>query len=598
MDSDRLVSAVDPLAGPPSVNTTPAGLQSMAQLRRRRRAFLVLNLVTYALLLVWAGMIAHAGGWTLVDSVMVICFAMTTPWVVLGFWNSAIALWLMHGHRNGVAAAVPFIDRIGDGAGPVAKTAVLMLIRNEQPERALERLRATKASIDRTGEGDAFDYFILSDTDQAEIAGAEEAAVGRWKAAEGENGPARIHYRRRVVNTGYKAGNVRDFCEQWGDAYNVMLVLDADSLMGGSAIVDMARVMQAHPRIGILQGLVVGMPANSFFARVFQFGMRHGLRPYTLGQAWWSGDCGPFWGHNAMVRIKPFQEACTLPELPGSGPLSGQILSHDQVEAVLMRRAGFEVRVLPIEMESWEENPPTITEFIKRDVRWCQGNLQYLNLLSLPGLQAVSRFQLVWAILMYAGVPAATVMIVLLPFAAREAHGVAAYPIASLIALYLVYIFLLLSPKLVGLVEEVADRRGLIRHGGTLRFLGGAVVETVFSFLLAAVTSFRVVVFMVGLLFGRGAGWTGQTRDASGLSWATALSAFWPQTLFGVLLLGALYWVSPAVLLWSLPFTLGYVTAVPFAVVTASPALGRWAQRVRLCGLPEEFNTPKELQGI
>ncbi len=598
MNSDRLVSALDPLAGPPSVNTTPGGLQSMAVLRRRRRIFLILNLATYALLLVWAGMIAHAGGWTLVDLVMVICFAMITPWVVMGFWNAVIALWLIHGHRNGLAAVAPFLDQLRESCQPVAKTAVLMLIRNEQPGRVLARLRAIKASLDRTGEGDAFDYFILSDTDQPDIAVAEDAAVEGWKAAEGDDGSARIHYRRRSLNTGYKAGNVRDFCERWGEAYHVMLVLDADSLMGGSAIVDMARVMQAHPRIGILQGLVVGMPANSFFARVFQFGMRHGLRPYTLGQAWWSGDCGPFWGHNAMVRIKPFREDCWLPELPGRGPLSGQILSHDQVEAVLMRRAGFEVRVLPIEMESWEENPPTITEFIKRDVRWCQGNLQYLNLLSMPGLHAVSRFQLVWAILMYAGVPAATVMIALLPFAALEAGAVATYPAGSVIALYLVFIFLLLSPKFVGYVEEVSDRRGLARHGGAMRFLAGAVTELICSFLLAAVTSFCVLLFMVGLLRGRGAGWAGQVRDADRLSWASALHAFWPQTLFGTVVLMALYWVNPTVLVWSLPFTLGYVTAVPFAVVTAMPSLGRWAKRVRLCGLPEEFAPPKEFRGL
>ena len=164
-----------------------------------------------------------------------------------------------------------------------------------------------------------------------------------------------------------------------------MLPLDADSLMSGKTIVSLVRMMQAHPRLGILQSLVVGMPSTSAFARMFQFGMRHGMRSYTMGQAWWVGDCGPFWGHNAVVRIKPFIENCELPMLPGKPPLGGQVLSHDQVEATLMRRAGYEVRVLPVEDGSWEENPPTMLDFAQRDVRWCQGNMQYVKLLGTSG---------------------------------------------------------------------------------------------------------------------------------------------------------------------------------------------------------------------
>ena len=157
--------------------------------------------------------------------------------------------------------------------------------------------------------------------------------------------------------------------------------------------------------------------------------MRHGMRSYTMGQAWWVGDCGPFWGHNALVRIAPFVEKCELPMLPGKPPLGGHVLSHDQVEATLMRRAGYEVRVLPEERGSWEENPPTMLEFAQRDVRWCQGNMQYIKLLDLPGLYPMSRFQLVWAILMFVGIPAWTLMIALLPVAAWQAQGVADFPV-------------------------------------------------------------------------------------------------------------------------------------------------------------------------
>ena len=261
---------------------------------------------------------------------------------------------------------------------------------------------------------------------------------------------------------------MRDFCARWGKDYTLMLPLDADSLMSGAQIVRLTRMMQAHPKIGILQSLVVGMPSASAFARIFQFGMRHGMRSYTMGQAWWVGDCGPFWGHNALVRIKPFHEQCDLPMLPGKPPLGGHVLSHDQVEATLMRRAGYEVRVLPEERGSWEENPPTMLEFARRDVRWCQGNMQYLKLLDLPGLYPMSRFQLVWAILMFIGIPAWTLMIALLPVAAWQAQEIDDFPITLAIGLYVTFFTMYLMPKIAGLLDAMLTRGGVARYGGWL----------------------------------------------------------------------------------------------------------------------------------
>src|SRR5690606_36020902 len=246
----------------------------------------------------------------------------------------------------------------------LVRTAVLMTLRNEDPARAILRLKTVKESLDRTGYGGQFSYFVLSDTNDPSIAAAEEEAVQAWKRSLPD--PDQVVYRRRAENTGYKAGNLRDFCERWGGDYELMLPLDADSLMSGETILRMVRIMQAHPQLGILQSLVVGMPSASAFARIFQFGMRHGMRSYTVGQAWWAGDCGPFWGHNALVRIRPFAQKCQLPILPGKPPLGGHVLSHDQLEAALMRKAGYEVRVLPVEGGSWEENPPTMLEFIRR----------------------------------------------------------------------------------------------------------------------------------------------------------------------------------------------------------------------------------------
>lgn len=576
---------------------TPAGLQSVAALRTRRLVVLALNLATLAGLLYGLAQVLGAGGWSLADGVIFTAFIFGAPWTVLGFWNAVIGLWLLHGVKDGLERVAPFAAA-GDGEAPLtARTAILMTLRNEDPERAFKRLRIVKGSLDATGEGARFDYFVLSDTNVAAVAEAEARLAAEWAAETAE--PGRITYRRRLDNAGFKAGNVRDFCEHWGERYELMLPLDADSVMSGEAIVKLARMMQAYPRLGILQSLVVGMPSKSAFARVFQFGMRQGMRPYTMGSAWWIGECGPFWGHNAMVRIAPFRDTCHLPVLPGGPPLGGAVMSHDQVEATLMRRAGYEVRVLPVEMGSWEENPPTMLDFAKRDLRWCLGNLQYLKLLDLPGLKAMSRFQLIWAILMFLGLPAWTLMIALLPVKAYEDAGIANYPVSLATGLYVLFLAMYLSPKLAGLADIALTRGGTRRYGGSLRFAVSALIEIVFAFLQGAVSSFRTTLFMIGLAFGHARiGWNGQARDVHSLSWTTAFAGLWPHLLFGIYIFGALLLLSPTMLLWSLPLTAGYLLAIPFAVLTAAPGLGGWFVRNGLCGIPEDFAPPVELAAI
>ncbi|WP_449255949.1 glucans biosynthesis glucosyltransferase MdoH [Bosea sp. (in: a-proteobacteria)] len=587
----RAVQDVEPFGA------TPAGLQSAATLRNRRLLVLALNLGTLAALAAGLARLLGLGGWSGVDLAVFIAFLVAAPWSVLGFWNAAIGLWLLHGRRDGLAEAAPFAAAGSRPAPLMLRTAVLLTLRNEDPERAFSRIRAVKDSLDATGEGVWFDYFVLSDTSDPAAAAAEERLAADWAREIGE--PARSTYRRRPDNAGFKAGNIRDFCEHWGDRYELMLPLDADSVMAGDAVVALVRIMQAHPRLGILQSLVVGMPSRSAFARIFQFGMRHGMRPYTLGAAWWAGDCGPFWGHNALVRIAPFREHCRLPVLPGGPPLGGAVMSHDQVEAVLMRRAGYEVRVLPVEGGSWEENPPTMLDFAQRDLRWCLGNLQYLRLLGLPGLRPTSRYQLAWAILMFLGLPAWTLMVALLPFKVLEDRALADYPAAFAAGLYGLFLAMQIAPKLAGFADTLLSRGGAARYGGGRLFLASAALEIACGFLQGAATGLRTTLFMVGLAFGRARiGWNGQARDVHALSLATALAGLWPHLLFGLFLFASLAWLSPAVLLWSLPVTAGYLLAIPFALLTALPSAGAWLARRGLCGTPEERAPPPVLAAI
>ncbi|HVZ07327.1 MAG TPA: glucans biosynthesis glucosyltransferase MdoH [Rhodopila sp.] len=547
-------------------------------LRRRRLGFASVTLLT------WAGflfLLARALGPSWLTAVLVACAAVFLPWSVLGLWNGVIGLALLR-HRPPPCPG-----------GPVTlRTAIVMTLRNENPDRAVARLRIIADSL-RAAAVDGFAFFLLSDTDIPRIAMREAAAVAAWRLASCH--PERIHYRRRTRNTGFKAGNIMDFCRTQAAGFDLMLPLDADSLMSGPAILHLVRLMQSHPRIGIIQGLVTGLPATSAFTRIFQFGMRAGMRSYTLGQAWWTGDCGPFWGHNAIIRIAPFRDHCALPILPGRPPLGGTILSHDQVEAALMRRAGWEVRLQPVAGGSYEDNPPTLIDYVRRDLRWCHGNLQYLRLLALPGLYPVSRFQLVWAVLMFIGLPAWTVMIALLP----AAGAVISPPHPGWLAvLYALFLLMDVAAKLAGYLHSAVAPRRVARYGGRTRFLAGAAVEIVFAWLKSSITAFRATIFILALMTGHATAWTAQQRDARTVSWREAARMFWPETAFGAVFHAALWLAAPHLVPWALPFTTGYVLAIPFAVTTAHPALGRWCTRLGLCAIPEEIRPPAEIVAV
>jgi membrane glycosyltransferase len=594
--SDSLIRTAKPAIALPALShTTLAGFEANAGLGWRRALVLTLNLGVWVGLVAWAAHILGAGGgWTALDTVVLLCIAFATPWPVLGFWNAVIGLTVLHGRRRHISARSGLQP---EAETPLwAKTAVVMTIRNEDPARALKRLAIVKDSLDRTGAGSLFSYFVLSDTDQENIAEAEKMAVDTWRLSQTTGGA--IVYRCRTSNEGFKAGNIRDFCERYGAAFDFMLPLDADSLMTGPAILKVVRIMQAHPRLGILQSLVTGTPARSAFARLFQFGMRLGMRAYTAGQAWWTADCGPYWGHNAIVRIKPFIDYCELPLVPGGPPFGGSVLSHDQIEAVLMRRAGFEVRVVPFEDGSYEDNPPDVLEYIRRDVRWCQGNLQYVKLLKLARLEPVSRYQLVWAILMFLGSPAWTVLIALSPFVAAEAQDTADFRIGQAEALYATVLLMHLAPKIAGFADAWLTSGEVQRFGGKLRFVVSAACEIVFSFLLGAASTLRTTIFMLGLPFGLSIKWEAQDRDLHGLRWVTATCALWPQTAFGLYAVSTLWTLSPEAALWSLPLTAGYLLAIPFAVVTANGKIGCAMQRFGLAAIPEDFDPPAEIVAL
>lgn len=546
-----------------------------------------------------------ADGLTGFDMLMIVLFALSLAWPVIGFCNAVIGFLLMQRGPGALPLVLPLAG-LGEEMTPIPlRTAICMTLFNEDPDDGFRRLKATIASLDRTGQSGAFAVFLLSDTRDPAIAAREEALFAAWRAEDPE--PQRLHYRRRPDNDGFKAGNLREFVDRLGDAFDLMLVLDIDSLMTGPAILRLVRLMQANPKLGILQTLVVGLPTVSPFPRIFQFGMRHGMRTHTLGAAWWQGESGPYWGHNAIIRLAPFRDHCRLPKLPGRGPLAGAILSHDQVEAVLMRRAGYEVRVLPMEGGSFEENPPTLPDFLKRDLRWCQGNLQYLRLLSLPGLKPLGRVQLLLAILMYTGAPCWMLLLTLgfaqaalVPGDGLMAAATAPDPLLpvvgwSLLAAVLTFAF---GPKLLGWLDTMMDANERRAFGGSARIAGGALTELVVSVLLAPVIALAQTLFIAGLACGRRIGWQAQRRKGHDLPFGEALRGLWPQVLAGTAVAALLAATAPGWLPLAAPVVIGLLLAPVTATLTADRRLGRVMAHWRLCAVPEELAPPAEVAAV
>jgi membrane glycosyltransferase len=544
----------------------------------RRVLVVVLNLVSWIGLGFLMALIIGGAGWSWAGATIMLLFLVGLPWTLLAFWNAVIGFVILRCHKDPASYTNPALRATLPDAPLVSRTALCICIRHEKVASVAMRLAAMRTSLEESGHAAHFEFHVLSDSTRPEICAAESAAF--------ENDPA-IHYRRRPANTGYKAGNLRDFAITHLGRTDFMIALDADSLMSGAAILRLVRVMQANPRLGILQTLVTGRPATSPFARIFQFGMRHGMRTHTTGIAWWQGSSGPYWGHNAIIRVRPFVRHCALPKLRPGLPLAGDLLSHDQVEAALMRAAGFDVRVIADEFGSWEENPPRLPDFIRRDLRWCQGNLQYLRIIGRPGFRPMGRFQLCNAIAMYMGAPTSILMLTVgIANGLSAAHGHVPGKLAF--GLYFGMLLLGFAPRLLNVVNIMLSPGERRRWGGGARLMAGAVTDALFTLMIGPVMMVAQTRFISGLLFDHRIIWEAQQRDDGIVPIGEAIYGLWPQFLLGLVFGLATWLVAPGALPWAIPTLAGSLLAVPFACITASPRLGRWMCRVGLCAIPGE----------
>ena len=542
-----------------------------------------------SLLAMWLLAVA-AFGWTLYRVLSV----ETPTYLQLAFLalSTLCFAWVAVGSATAIIGFVGLIfgrsiDSIGLPAArvPMRRSALLFPVYRENPASVVTTIDTMSRELCDAGAGNSFDVFVLSDTQDPDERAAELSAFAALRTLHGPS--IHIYARWRTPNTGKKAGNIRDWVETFSGAYETFVILDADSIMSAKTLLRLVAAMEEHPRVGLIQTVPALVGGTTVFARLQQFAACYYGQVLSAGLAAWQGHDGNYWGHNAIIRTSAFAEAAGLPKLSGSPPLGGHILSHDFVEAALLRRAGWEVHLVPSATGSYEGCPPALSDLIVRDRRWAQGNLQHVRLLSVTGLPLVSRLHLafgamaylaspIWALTLLVGV----VLAVQAQFATPSYFGteVSLFPkwpvfdAQLALNLFIATVTVVYIPKLLGLawaLRTSAERRA---NGGGRRMAAGFLTESIFSTLIAPILMITQSGAVLSILIGRDAGWAAQRRSGSASSAVSHAARYKWQIAWGVVG-GAVCWlVATHVLVWMSPILVGLMLAPVLAVLTNAEA--------------------------
>lgn len=552
--------------------------------------------------------ILRTNGFTPWEKASLIVFFVLVTWITGAFWTAVAGFVIQLIGRD--RAVIHSSE--GEGKPLKGRTAVVMPIYNEDTTRVFAGLDVIWTSLKARPEQAAFDLFVLSDTRKPEIGAAEELAWARL--VERHNAQGRVFYRRRKENLQRKAGNIADFVRSWGGAYDYAVVLDADSIMSGHALVTLAQMMDVHPEAGIIQALPTPAGRETLFARLIQFAARLNSLMLASGLAFWQLGEGNYWGHNAILRLREFAAYCDLPRLPGKPPLGGEILSHDFVEAAFMRRAGFKVWLLTDLDGSFEEVPSNAVDFAARDRRWAQGNLQHLGLLPTRGLHWLSRLHLITGVLSYATSPLwlAALLLSSIVVCLDAIHGYQyfspgsyslfptwpQYRDSEIVILLAGTITVLLMPKLLGCTLALVKGKLRRAFGGARSLLSSLIVEQLFSTLLAPSMMLFHTSFVLTTLAGHPVTWNAQDRGDRGITFREAFSRHKWHVAIGLVWAAVILAIAPRYIWWMSPILAGLLLSVPLTMLTSLTSAGVWARKHGLLLTPEETEPPPELASL
>ncbi|MDM0068852.1 glucans biosynthesis glucosyltransferase MdoH [Variovorax sp. J31P207] len=525
-------------------------------------------------------------------------YAVLSGWVVTGFVTALMGFYVsVRGDKHALSG-----KQVADHPmNPEAQTAIIMPICNEDVATVFAGLRATCESVAATGHAKQFDVFVLSDSYTPEIAAAERAAWEDLRAAlaDSPNQPqVEVYYRLRTRRTHRKAGNVADFCRRWGKDYRYMVVLDADSVMSGDCLTSMVKLMEANPTAGIIQTATQAIGHVTLHARAQQFASRMTGRLFTLGMQFWQLGESHYWGHNAIIRVQPFMDHCALAPIKGKGGMAGGIMSHDFVEAALMRRAGFHVWLVADLVGSYEQQPPDLLSELQRDRRWCQGNLQNARLMAEPGLHPVHRAMFVTGTMAYFSAPLWLAFLTLGTALWLTGSSVVEHWLAmpmELVGLWLWTLCLLFLPRILGLVAVVI--RGEQRQfGGIGGLLKSATLESAMAIVQAPVRMLAHSLFVVVALTGLKLDWKSPPREAAAVSWRIAVSQLAPMSFVIAALAVGIALIDASALTWLMPVGLPLLLAIPLTVLTSQIGFGIALRERGFLLIPEESRSPAVLR--
>jgi membrane glycosyltransferase len=541
--------------------------------------------------------VVSVGAVTVLQWLLLALFTVNFSWIALAF-TSAILGFVVLLKGGSRLPAMP--------GGLESRTAIVMPVYNEETARTFAALEAIRESVEASGLGHHFDYFILSDSTDPDAWIAEERA---FLALRDKVGPgARIYYRHRSKNHQRKAGNLADFVTRWGRAYDHMLVLDADSLMTGECILRLASAMEADPDAGIIQTLPLIINRNTLFARAQQFAAHVYGPVIATGLSAWSGRDGNYWGHNAIIRTRAFAAHCGLPDLPGRPPLGGHILSHDFVEAALMRRAGWTVYMLPDLRGSYEESPPSLIDLAARDRRWCQGNLQHMQVIGAKGIKLATRQHFATGIMSYLASPfwllqlMVGIALVLQTTYIRPEYFTREFNLFPVwprfdperaLALFALTMAILLAPKAFGLALMLFDGEKRRACGGALRLVLSSLIEVVLSALMAPILMLIQSGSVFQILLGRDTGWQPQRRDDGSIPLRDIVRRHRWHTLLGLVAGLSALMIATSLFLWMSPTILGLVLAIPLSWLSGQLGAGLVLKRLGLLMMPAERQPPE-----
>ena len=587
-------------------HVSPSGANPVLPVRHGLRVFFFYSfalLLTGLVAMLFADLLWRTG-WSPSRTVLLVLFVLLFFFSTIGCLNGiyGFVLRLPAENRTLSVLGINFPPGIQN-----ANTAIVVPIYNEDVVRVFEGLRTTYESLEKTGQLERFDFFVLSDSTLPEKWVEEEKLW--YKVIHELRALGRIYYRRRVSNEGKKSGNIRDFLRAWGRRYRYFLILDADSVMRGETLVKLVKMMEANPGVGLIQTVPGPINAESLFGRMQQFANRFYAPIFITGMDYWCQGFGNYWGHNAIIRTEPFMQFCDLPSLPGRKPFGGHILSHDFVEAALLLKANWQVWLAPNLDGSYEEAPQGMIENAQRDRRWCQGNLQHGLVLFARGLRGMSRWHLIQGIFGYLAGPIwfAFLITFLWMWAARKSTGLSQITVRSwthlvnltgsqeALAIFLICMGVLLLSRLLALIDLARDPKRRVAFGGLGRACLSTVCETIFSTLHAPLQMLWQLQFVITILLGINIGWEPQRRTADGASWSFALRHHWGHTAIGIIWGGMVLWLAPLTFWWFAPVLTGMVMAIPLSVLTSRRKWGLLARKWGLFLTPEETSQPPEL---